>query len=342
MSLAAIGGASLLQIPTVAAVMAFAPKIILVIAIIQVVRKVLSIVINLFIYPAVLKHADRSEIDNQRWETFETLKNEKFECRRIALNKSGFSYDAFVYEHEDIKGNGQWAVVAGGNIEVGEFTSDVAARKFKDLGFNVLYVNGPGIGRSSGFPTSYSIGAGQEAGLQFLENGIGAKKILHYGMSLGGGAQAEVGIGQSNEEAKKYFKMAAMQGYAEAFGPLAEHYQYGIEPNQPYEETLNYIGELVKHGNSIFQHNLGVDFAKGENGLKQSFEEAFKCFKLAAAKGYPPSQFLVGAYLKKGRGIDQSYEDAFKYFKLAADNGHKESQQAVGIYINKDRAFGNL
>ena len=47
------------------------------------------------------------------------------------------------------------------------------------------------IGRSSGFPTSYSIGAGQEAGLQFLENGIGAKKIIHYGMSLGGGAQAE-------------------------------------------------------------------------------------------------------------------------------------------------------
>ena len=147
---------------------------------------------------------------------------------------------------------------------------------------------------------------------------------------LGYRFQKGVGIGQSNEEAKKYFKMAAMQGYAEAFGPLAEHYQYGIEPNQPYEETLNYIGELVKHGNSIFQHNLGIDFAKGENGLKQSFEEAFKCFKLAADKGYPPSQFLVGAYLKKGRGIDQSYEDAFKYFKLAADNGHKESQQAVG------------
>ena len=107
------------------------------------------------------------------------------------MNKSGFSYGAFAYEHEDLKGNGQWAVVAGGNNEVGEFTSDVAARKFKVLGFNVLYVNGPGIGRSSGFPTSYSIGAGQETGLQLLENGIKAKKILHYGMSLGGGAQEE-------------------------------------------------------------------------------------------------------------------------------------------------------
>lgn len=55
MSLAAIGGASLLQIPTVAAIMALAPKIILAIAIIQVVRKVLSVVINLIIYPAMLK-----------------------------------------------------------------------------------------------------------------------------------------------------------------------------------------------------------------------------------------------------------------------------------------------
>ncbi len=55
MGLAAIGGASLLQIPTVAAIMALAPKIILAIAIIQVVRKVLSVVINLIIYPAMLK-----------------------------------------------------------------------------------------------------------------------------------------------------------------------------------------------------------------------------------------------------------------------------------------------
>ena len=52
-------------------------------------------------------------------------------------------------------------------------------------------MDGPAVGGSSGFPTTYGMGAAQEVGLQFLENAMKAKKILLYGTSLGGGAQSE-------------------------------------------------------------------------------------------------------------------------------------------------------
>lgn len=190
-SFAAIGGSTLTQIPAIAAIIALAPKIIMTLALIVVIRKIAAVIVNHFIYIAAFEsYYNKQAFNKERWEQFEKLNDRQFECRRIALNKSGIDYDAFVIEHKDTKGNGQWVVIAGGNGWVGERAIDYCSG-FKDLGFNILYVNGPGVGCSTGFPTSYSIGAGQEAGLQFVEKIVGAKKVLFYGTSLGGGAQAE-------------------------------------------------------------------------------------------------------------------------------------------------------
>lgn len=67
-----------------------------------------------------------------------------------------------------------------------------------------LLKNGPGAGRSGGWPTSYSAQAGQEAGLQFLEKVIKAQKILFCGISYGGGAQAEAILNHQFDEKIKY------------------------------------------------------------------------------------------------------------------------------------------
>lgn len=189
---AAIGATGFLQNPSVAAITALAPRIIGTLALILVVRKVLAVLVYHIIYPAVLDSRSYIEaLDRQRWNTFRTLGNEGFESRRVALNLSGIDYDAFTFEHKDTKGNAQWVIIAGGNGWIGESACLSCAEEFKDLGFNVLFVNGPGVGRSTGYPTNYSIKAAHEAGLQFLEDAVQAKKILLYGTSLGGGAHSE-------------------------------------------------------------------------------------------------------------------------------------------------------
>lgn len=199
MAFAAIGGASLLQIPAVLTIAAVAPKVIVALAIILVIRKVLAVAIYHIIYPAVsVSYANK--FDTERWGMFALLNREGYECRRIALNKSGIDYDSFAVSHPN-NGNDQWAIVAGGNGWIGEESLYDCAIKMYKLGFNVLYVNGPGVARSTGFPTSYSIGAGQEAGLQFLEKAFQPKTMLLYGTSLGGGAQSEAIV--SHAEFKK-------------------------------------------------------------------------------------------------------------------------------------------
>lgn len=196
--------------PQMAAIMANAPKIIMALAVLTVIRKILSVAINLIVYPVVAESyisnkgwfgSTKGWYDGARWKTFKHYLKNDYACHRVALNKSGIDYDAFAFEHKSTKGNGKWVILAGGNGMIGETSlyhidSDPdynidRVGDYKDQGFNVLYVNGPGVGRSTGAPTSYSIAAGQEAGLQFLEKVVGAKKILMYGLSLGGGAQAE-------------------------------------------------------------------------------------------------------------------------------------------------------
>lgn len=192
MAITALSRFSFFQIPSVAAIIALAPKIIVTLAVILVVRKVLAVAINYCIYPvALVSLIYKADRDLRRWQSFQYLTNNNYECRRVALNKSGINYDAFVLEHQTLKGNGQWVIMAGGNGQIGESFISYRAQQFTDLGFNILYVNGPGAGRSSGHPSSYSIGAGQEAGLQFLEQVVGAKNILLYGYSFGSGAQAK-------------------------------------------------------------------------------------------------------------------------------------------------------
>lgn len=185
---ATLSGMTLIEAPVILAVMTVAYKILVVVAVIVVIRKVAAVVLNKIVYPA----SGGNKNDYARWNVFNGLNGKGYECRRVSLNKSGLDYDAFAAESKVTKGNGNWVIVAGGNGWEGEqYAFNEQAQFFAARGFNVLYVNGPGVSRSEGYPTRYSMGAAQESGLQFLEKEVGAKKILIYGTSLGGGADAE-------------------------------------------------------------------------------------------------------------------------------------------------------
>jgi len=103
----------------------------------------------------------------------------------------------------------------------------------------------------------------------------------------------------------------------------------------PYEEVLKYLEALALRGDLTFIHNLGLYFEKGINGLKQSNEEAFKYFKMAADMGYAPSHCAVAIYYKKGWSVEKSDDEAFKYFKLAADQGDAIAQDHLAEMLPK-------
>ncbi len=200
---------TLVQIPALTMIMNLPPQIRLLIPLLLVARKIIAIAINIAVYPAtILPHVNDDHCHNNlhkdRLETAKFCTENNFRFNAVTLSKSGVNYDAFIFGKRTNIDNKNWVLVAGGNAWIGEKVITALLQQPLFENCNILYVNGPGVGRSSGFATRYSMGAGQESGLQFLEEEMKAEKILLYGTSLGGGMQSEAIINHNFKTDVKY------------------------------------------------------------------------------------------------------------------------------------------
>lgn len=163
-------------------------------------RKIAAVWINYQVYPAARTFSE--DFGSERAEAIKYFQKIGYAIQSVTLSKSGVDYSAFVFGPKETINNGKWIQVAGGNGWVGEHVFSYLVNMFEKR--NILYINGPSVARSLGVPTSYSIGAAQEAGLQLLEDAMKAKQIFLYGTSLGGGAQATAICAHEFKENVKY------------------------------------------------------------------------------------------------------------------------------------------
>jgi Chlamydia CHLPS protein (DUF818) len=117
--------------------------------------------------------------------------------KRISVKVDGYIIDAAIFGKESTFGNGRWLLNSGGNGEF--YEQKLQDRSFKrilsGLKSNAIVFNYPGVGSSSGMPSRSAMSKAYRAMLRFLEDekkGIGAKEIVGYGHSIGGGVQGEV------------------------------------------------------------------------------------------------------------------------------------------------------
>ena len=103
---------------------------------------------------------------------------------------------------------------------------------------------------------------------------------------LGGSYDNGEGVPQDDQEAAKWYRLAAGQGYAPA------------------------------------QSNLGVMYENGE-GVLQDYKEAVKWYRLAAEQGLGKGQSNLGDMYENGRGVVQDNIRAHMWFNLAAVSGDK-------------------
>lgn len=117
------------------------------------------------------------------------------------------SYHGVIVTKASTRDNGNWCIHAFGN---GMSIEDGLLGTVKEApsDCNLLFVNGPSVGKSQGWPTRFQLGAGFEAGLQFLEEKVGAKKILMKGHSLGGGMMSEAILQHKFVEGVQYMSIS--------------------------------------------------------------------------------------------------------------------------------------
>ncbi len=155
-----------------------------------IVRKIVQACLGYASYPAASRFSS-SELNKIAKENIAELENANYQVKEIILSKSGYSYKGYIISHKDTKDNGNWQIQALGNGMAAEpFMKDIAEENNKN-NLSTLLINGFTTSGSGGHPTRFALGAGFEAGLQYLENEIKAQNIIMHGYSLGGGMMSE-------------------------------------------------------------------------------------------------------------------------------------------------------
>lgn len=133
------------------------------------------------------------------------------------------------------------------------------------------------------------------------------------------------GIKQSYEEAIKWYRKAAEQGFAQAQCNLGLMYKSGTSVTQSSEEAIKWFRKAAEQDNAQAQCNLGLIYKDG-TGIAQSSEEAIKWYRKAAEQGYAEAQFRLGTMYEDGAGVEKSDEEAINWFRKAAEQGNADAQ----------------
>lgn len=137
--------------------------------------------------------------------------NEGWTHKRLAVGINGMKIDAMVIGKPETFDNGKWLLFSSGNGAFYEgvrtiyqdYETDLASRypdgvithhlypMLSKINANAVIFNYPGVGASTGWPVLQNLIDSYKGMLNFLEEGLKAKKIIGWGWSIGAGIQAE-------------------------------------------------------------------------------------------------------------------------------------------------------
>lgn len=153
--------------------------------------KLLQIITGVFILPA----ADLMQKDLNNIRSEISLRGQ-WKYKRITIKVDNYKIDGVIVGKPSTLDNGRWFLASNGNGECYEYklTNVEFKQMLHKCNSNALVFNYPGVGSSSGPISKKEMVKAYRAMLTFLEDkekGIGAKGIIGYGLSIGGGIQGE-------------------------------------------------------------------------------------------------------------------------------------------------------
>ena len=121
-------------------------------------------------------------------------------------------------------------------------------------------------------------------------------------------------IEENNDIARS--RQAAEQGNADAQVKLADIHT----KSKDYAEALKWYRKAAVQGYAPAQHGLGLMYHKGE-GVLEDYREAVKWYRKAAEQGHAGAQNNLGNMYHKGYGVPEDYVKAYAWYILAASQG---------------------
>ncbi len=136
------------------------------------------------------------------------------------------------------------------------------------------------------------------------------------------GSNYEIGreaVPRDYQEAVRWYRAAAEQGYMLAQFDLGQMYDEGQGVPQNYKEAVRWYRAAAEQGFMLAQFNLGQMYDEGQ-GVPQNYKEAVRWHQAAAEQRHPPSQNNLGNYYLRGQGVPQDYIQAHMWYNLAASD----------------------
>jgi len=130
----------------------------------------------------------------------------------------------------------------------------------------------------------------------------------------------------NNQEAARWFDIAAKKGLAPAEFRLGTLYEKGLGVKKDLAMARDLYRASADQGHGKAMHNLAVLYAEGVDG-KPDYRAAAQWFRKAADRGVADSQFNLAVLYARGVGVEQSFAESYKWFFLAARDGDQDAAQ---------------
>lgn len=152
---------------------------------------------------------------------------------------------------------------------------------------------------------------------------------------------AELCYGMQNyDEAIRWYKKAAEEGFAEDMNALGNIYFHGMVAAQDYAEALKWYLMAADEGDEVAMHSAADILAYGYGGVPVDDSRAFALYLEAAQMGNVHSMNNVGVMYFSGRGTQQDYGQAVQWFTQAAENGNSQAMYNLGQMYEYGRGVG--
>ena len=113
--------------------------------------------------------------------------------------------------------------------------------------------------------------------------------------------QDGLGVKQSDADALKWYRKAALQGLADAQFMTGLMYAQGLGTQQDFKQAFTWYSKAAKQGHAEAQNNLAMRYASG-SGTKRDIEKAKYWFGQAAMRGHA----TAGKSLQQLRELEQA------------------------------------
>lgn len=133
------------------------------------------------------------------------------------------------------------------------------------------------------------------------------------------------GLPQNDTEAFKWFRKAAMQGYAPGQAQLGVMYEEGYGTVRNSVEALKWYRLAAEQGEPAGQYGVGMAYFYGD-GVDRDYDTALAWIRKSAAAGFVWAQGQLGFMYAHGLAVAQDWKQATHWYRIAAERNEWHAQ----------------